>query len=135
MRTRWPLALLAFAALLSRPLATPSVADQPTSQVAAIEATAPLEDPSEGAVKNAIATAVQTAARGALAMGLPWLRIQAAYVREGYVGVQVFAMAKPPDEGSAESGEQRGEGPQDQPKNDDPKEGDSKTDKAPEYRL
>jgi hypothetical protein len=68
--------------------------------MAAIEATAPLDDPapSQEAVKAAIAVAVQKAARGAIAMGLPWLHVQAAYVRPGYVGVQVLAVAKPLDD-------------------------------------
>ena len=70
------------------------------SEMAAIEATAPLDDPapSEEAVKAAIAAAVQKAARGAIAMGLPWLHVQAAYVRPGYVGVQVLAVARPSDD-------------------------------------
>jgi hypothetical protein len=44
-------------------------------EVAAIEATAPLDDPTPSAevVKAAIAAAVAKAARGAIAMGLPWL--------------------------------------------------------------
>jgi hypothetical protein len=69
-------------------------------ETAAIEATAPLEDasPSDEAVKAAIAAALQKAARGAIAMGLPWLHIQAAYVRPGYVGVQVLATARPSDD-------------------------------------
>jgi hypothetical protein len=83
-------------------LAMPATARAGSTQVAAIETTAPLADDSDGAVKSAIATAVQTAAKGALAMGLPWVRVQSAYVRDGYVGVQVFAMAQPPE---AERGE------------------------------
>ena len=65
--------------------------------MAAIEATAPLDgpSPSDEAVKAAISVAVQRAARGAIAMGLPWVHVQAAYVRPGYVGVQVLAMASP----------------------------------------
>ena len=68
--------------------------------MAAIEATAPLGDLSEEGVKAAIVTAVQKAARGALAMGLPWLHVQGAYVRPGYVSVQVVAMARPPEDDS-----------------------------------
>lgn len=71
-------------------------------EMAAIEATAPLEDASEESVKAAITIAVQKAARGALAMGLPWLQVQSAYVRSGYVGVHVVAMTKPP-QGTEES--------------------------------
>ena len=64
-------------------------------EMAAIEATAPLDDPSpsDEAVKEAIAIAVQKAARGAVAMGLPWIHVRTAYVRPGYVGVQVLATA------------------------------------------
>lgn len=91
------LPLLAFAlAILLGP--TPAVLASP--DVAAIEATAPLADASDEAVQAAIVTAVQKAARGALAMGLPWLKVQGAYVRPGYVGVHVIAMRKPADEDS-----------------------------------
>jgi hypothetical protein len=69
------------------------------TEMAAIEATAPLDHPSEEAVKAAITVAVQKAARGAIAMGLPWLHVQSAYVRAGYVGVQVLALAKPSSDG------------------------------------
>jgi hypothetical protein len=107
MPRRWLLALLLPASVLlpTPPLATPASAQSGPTQVAAIETTAPLDDQSDGAVKHAIATAVQTAAKGALAMGLPWVRVQSAYVREGYVGVQVFAMAQPPEEMKSEGNE------------------------------
>ena len=68
------------------------------TDMATIEATAPLAEPSEAGVKAAIAHAVQKAARGALAMGFTWLHVQNAYVRPGYVGVQVVAMTRAPDE-------------------------------------
>ena len=69
-------------------------------EMAAIEATAPLDgaSPSDEAVKAAVAAAVQKAARGAIAMGLPWVHVQAAYVRPGYVAVQVIAVATPSDD-------------------------------------
>jgi hypothetical protein len=92
------LAACAFALTLSAsPIVDGARAAEPAPiEMAAIEATAPLEDISEEAVKAAITTAVQKAARGALAMGLPWLQVQSAYVRFGYVGVHVVAMTKPP---------------------------------------
>ena len=68
------------------------------TDMATIEATAPLVEPSEAGVKAAITHAVQKAARGALAMGFTWLHVQNAYVRPGYVGVQVVAMTRAPDE-------------------------------------
>lgn len=91
-------AACAFALTLSAsPIIDRARAAEPApTEMAAIEATAPLEDVSEEAVKAAITTAVQKAARGALAMGLPWLQVQSAYVRSGYVGVHVVAMTKPP---------------------------------------
>ena len=69
-------------------------------EMAAIEATAPLDDPapSAEAVKAAIAAAVQKAARGAIAMGLPWLHIQSAHILPGYVAVQILAVARPSDD-------------------------------------
>jgi hypothetical protein len=86
--------------LLAPSAATPAPAAITPGEMAAIEATAPLDDasPSDEAVKAAIAAAFQKAARGAIAMGLPWLHIQAAYVRPGYVGVQVLATARPSDD-------------------------------------
>jgi hypothetical protein len=68
------------------------------TDMATIEATAPIAEPSAAGVKAAITNAVQKAARGALAMGFTWLHVQNAYVRPGYVGVQVVAMTRAPDE-------------------------------------
>ena len=86
--------------LLALSAAMPGHAAAAPREMAAIEATAPLDDPSpsEEAVKAALAVAVEKAARGAIAMGLPWLHVQSAYVRPGYVGVQVLAVAKPSDD-------------------------------------
>ncbi len=101
MRSRFaPFACLAlaFSTFLAAP---PAIAAPP--EIAAIEATAPLDNPSEEAVKAAITVAVQKAARGAIAMGLPWLRIERAYVRQDYVGVQVIAMKAQPSDDDASS--------------------------------
>jgi hypothetical protein len=99
--------------LLEPSAATPAPAAITPGEMAAIEATAPLDDasPSDEAVKAAIAAAVQKAARGAIAMGLPWIHIQAAYVRSGYVGVQVLATARP----SADEGDARPDHPESTP--------------------
>lgn len=87
-----------------------SDAPAPT-EIAAIEATAPLDDSSEEAVKAAIVIAVQKAARGALAMGLPWVHVQGAYVRPGYVGVQVVAMARRPTDSQPGLGDRHAPAP------------------------
>jgi len=104
----------ALAASLLAPL-TPSAATAAPpaiTEMAAIEATAPLDpSPSDEAVREAIAIAVQKAARGAVAMGLPWVHVRRAYVRPGYVGVQVLATAaaaptpSPGDEPERQPGE------------------------------
>jgi len=107
----------------------PAQAGPGPTEIAAIEATAPLENPSEDAVKAAIAAAVQKAARGAAAMGLPWLKIQSAYVRPGFVGVHVFAMATPPDEQMPE--QQPGPGREPEPRGTLP----DSSDEPPKIRL
>jgi len=83
--------------LLMPSAAVPGPAAINPREMAAIEATAPLDDPTPSAetVKAAIAAAVEKAARGAIAMGLPWLHVQSAYIRPGYVAVQVLAVARP----------------------------------------
>lgn len=74
------------------PSGSPGVA-----RLAAIEATAPLQDHSEQSVKSAIKTAVKTAMRGALAMGLPWIQILQTYVYLDMVSVQILATDKEPE--------------------------------------
>ena len=95
---RAPRAAFACLALAFGTLVTATPATSAPPEVAAIEATAPLDDPSEESVKAALTVAVQRVARGALAMGLPWLRIERAYVRQDHVGVQATAMKTQPSE-------------------------------------
>lgn len=66
MRT---LGKFALAILLVLAVASPGLAG-----VAAIQATAPLQDHSEQAITMAFKAAVATAMRGAVAMGLPWVQ-------------------------------------------------------------
>ncbi len=75
-----------------------SAASTAVAGVAAIETTAPLEDYSEESIKAAVNEAVQTAARGALAMGLPWLHLRGAFVVANMVTVQVLATDVEPQE-------------------------------------
>ncbi len=87
-------ARLALAFLLVLGIASPALAG-----VAAIQATAPLEDHSEPAVRAAVKTAVETAVRGAVAMGLPWVQLRQAVVLEDIVVVHVLATDTKPDDG------------------------------------
>ena len=92
MRTLGRIALLGFVlGLLAMP--APGVA-----QVASIETMAPLDDHSDEAVQQAVKRAVGAAVRGALAMGLPWVRLERAVVHESMVTVHVLATAQDPDE-------------------------------------
>ena len=75
------------------------------AQAAAIEATAPLADKSEASINAALDSALESAVRGATAMGLTRVEILSVYVGDGFVGVQVIAAAQPPDsdtEGTSE---------------------------------
>src|SRR5712691_11235410 len=73
-----------------------STAGPAQGQVAMIEVTAPLPDTSEGSINSALDAALESAVRGAVAMGLPRVEIHSVYVGEGYVGLQVLAANQPP---------------------------------------
>jgi hypothetical protein len=72
-------------------LCAPSSAYSAPEGMALIETTVPLEDASEAGITDAVNRAVNSAVRGAMAMGLSWVQLQRAYVSGGYVGVQVLA--------------------------------------------
>ncbi len=65
--------------------------------VAVIEATAPLLDHSEQSIRTAVMAAVTTAARGALAMGLPWIQLGPAQVIGETLTIQILATDAEPD--------------------------------------
>jgi hypothetical protein len=77
---------LVLALILVGTVALPSFA-----QVAVITTTAPLADHSEVTVDAAVKLAIQTAARGAVAMGLPHLRLHRALILQDAVMVEVVA--------------------------------------------
>ena len=76
--------------------AAPSIAHAAPEGVALIETTVPLEDTSDTGIRAAVDRAIDSAVRGALAMGLSWVQLQRAYVAGGYVGVQVLAATEAP---------------------------------------
>ncbi len=80
------LRLPAIAFLLVLSVASPSLA-----RMAAIETTAPLQDHSEQSIKTAVTEAVETAVRGAKAMGLRWIHLRGALVLADMVTVQILA--------------------------------------------
>jgi hypothetical protein len=92
------LALGLLAMLGALALASPAGA-----RVAAIETSASLDDHSEDAVMAAVRQAVVTAVRGAVAMGLPWIRLRDAAVTGDRVTVLVVATDVEPDDDEAES--------------------------------
>ncbi len=100
---------LAVALLLVLAVASPALAT-----VATIETTVPLPGHSEQAIRTAVTQAVRTAARGAAAMGLPWIQLRQALVFEDMVAVQVIATDTKPEEEQdvePESGEAPGAEP------------------------
>jgi hypothetical protein len=88
------------ALLLVLGMASPGLA-----RVAAIETTAPLSDHAEQSVRAALEEAVNTAVKGAVAMGLRWFKISKALVLEDLVAVQILATdtaSEPEGEGTPE---------------------------------
>lgn len=67
------------------------------ARVATIETTAPLRDHAEQSVDAALQDAVETALRGAVAMGLSWVKINRALVLENMVTVQLLATDRDPE--------------------------------------
>jgi hypothetical protein len=88
-----PLSRIFLVALLVLCTASPSMA-----KLATIEATAPLNDQSEQAVKEAIVEVVRTVAQGALAMGLSWVKVNQVLVLDDHVQVRVLATDVKPEE-------------------------------------
>ena len=60
---------------------------------------------SEDSLKAALRVALQTAAAGAAAMGLPFIVVDAAFVLPGAVTVRVLATDQPPAGAEGETGE------------------------------
>jgi hypothetical protein len=73
-----------------------------TADVAVIETTVPLVDSSQQSINAALDSAIDSAVRGAKAMGLGWIALRHAYVRDGYVGVQLLAATEAPGVGDVE---------------------------------
>lgn len=59
--------------------------------MAAIETSAPLRDHSEESIATAFQSAIETALRGAAAMGLPAVHLLRAFVLDDRVSIQVLA--------------------------------------------
>ena len=66
-----------------------------TAGGALIETTAPLADGSEESVKAAVIAALETAMRGASAMGFAWVQLRDAQVSGNQVAVQILATDEP----------------------------------------
>ena len=75
-----------------------SVALPAWAQVAAIETTATLADHSERATEAAFRQAVESAVRGAAAMGLPWVELRHARVLSDRVSILLLASDVEPDD-------------------------------------
>jgi hypothetical protein len=69
-----------------------------SARVATIRTTAPIVDPSEVSIQTALVEAVEAATRGALAMGLPHVRLSQAVLLPGSVLVEVIASDRDGDD-------------------------------------
>ncbi len=74
-----------------------SVASPVWAREAMIETTAPLQDHAEQSIKTALTDALETAMKGALAMGFAWVQIGKAVVLEDAVSVQLLATDSEPE--------------------------------------
>ena len=79
-----------------------SVASSAVAKVAIIQTTAPLQDHAQPSIEAAFKEAMQTAMRGALAMGCSWVTLSKALVLENMVTVQILATDTKPDEEGGE---------------------------------
>ncbi len=75
------------------------------ARVAAIETSAPLTDHSEQAIQLALTEAVMNAVRGAMAMGLTWVRLRDATVLADAVTVLIVATDAEPEDPKAADAE------------------------------
>ncbi len=81
------------------------------ARMASIQTTAPLQDHAEQSIQAAIKEAVETAVRGAAAMGMSWVRLGRAMVLEDMVAVQIIASDSKP-EGEPPASEDQGTEPE-----------------------
>ena len=87
--------------------------------MAMIETAAPLNEHSNEGVKTAVVTAVQTAVRGAQAMGLPRVALNGVRVLPGMVVVRILATDSA-SESAPEWGDQHNQPDQNQPEQNQP---------------
>jgi hypothetical protein len=79
------------------------VASPVPAREAAIETSAPLADHSDEAIRSALTDAVVNAVKGAVAMGLTWVRLRNAAVLDDAVTVLIVASDTEQDAESADS--------------------------------
>jgi hypothetical protein len=68
-----------------------SIAPPAGARIAMIQTMAPLQDHAEQPIEAAFKEALETAVKGAVAMGLSWVKLGRALVLENMVVVQIFA--------------------------------------------
>lgn len=103
MRT---LSCLAFAFLLGLCVGSPALA-----RLASIQTTAPLQDHEDQSIQAAIKDAIETAVKGAAAMGMSWVQLGRTVVLQDMVAVQILASDTKP-EGEATAPEDPGTEPE-----------------------
>jgi hypothetical protein len=83
-----------------------SVASSAVGGMAVIQTMAPLQDHAKQSIEAAFKEAMQTALKGALAMGFSWVKLSQALVLEDMVTVQILATDTRPEGGEGEGEEE-----------------------------
>jgi len=83
-----------------------SIAPPAGARIAMIQTMAPLQDHAEQSIEAAFKEAMQTAVKGALAMGFSWVKLSKALVLENMVTVQILATDTRPEAGEGDGEEE-----------------------------
>ncbi len=96
----------AFSCLALALLLVLSVASSAVGRMAVIQTMAPLQDHAKQSIEGAFKEAMQTALKGALAMGFSWVKLSKALVLENMVTVQILATDTRPEGGEGNGEEE-----------------------------
>ncbi len=83
-----------------------SVVSSAVGRMAVIQTMAPLQDHAKQSIEAAFKEAMQTALKGALAMGFSWVKLSNALVLENMVAVQILATDTRPEGGEGDGKEE-----------------------------
>ncbi len=83
-----------------------SIVSSAVGRMAVIQTMAPLQDHANQSIEAAFKEAMQTALKGALAMGFSWVKLSKALILENMVTVQILVTDTRPEGGGEDGGEE-----------------------------